>query len=193
MLATAVTLVFLKRSGKLLIAVLVVLVVVALIAPPPLVAKIDRLFSGEALTAAARIVTYEQAFMVLRDHPVLGLGWGGIRTSLEGAYRISRADPVAFSAENYFLHRATALGFVGLTLYAALWFCFVRNMLALRRACGAQSSADPLTTAMITAGVAFVVQAQVIPATNISPNSVLWLLFATAEALRRPLGGERLP
>ncbi len=193
MLGAVVALTVLRRSWKLVVAVLIVLVIVALMAPPALVDKIDRLFSGEALTAAARIVTYQQAFMVLQDHPVFGLGWGSIRTSLEGAYRISRADPVAFTAENYFLQRAIALGLVGLALYLALWFFFARNVRALRRTWSSPGAVDPVTTAMLAAATAFLVQAQVIPATNISPNSVLWLLFAMAEALRQPLHSEGLP
>jgi O-antigen ligase len=187
MLATVGALVLLRRSGKLLVVVLIALVIVALVAPPALVDKVDRLFSGEALTAVARIVTYEQAFMVIRDHPFFGLGWGGIRTSLEGAYRISRADAVAFTAENYFLQRAIALGLIGLALYLALWYSFARGVRDLRRQWNKSAGVDPVTTAMVTTAVAFLAQAQVMPATNISSNSVLWLLVATAEALRAPL------
>jgi len=44
-----------------------------------------------------------------------------------------------------------------------------------------------LPTAMVVAAVAFLLQAQVIPATNVSTNSVLWLIFAAAEALRDPI------
>ncbi len=148
MFGAVAVLVVLRRSWKLVVAALVVLIVVALIAPPALIDKVDRLLSGEALTAAARIVTYQQAFMVLRDHPVFGLGWGSIRTSLEGAYRITRADPVAFTAENYFLQRAIALGFVGLALYLALWVRFARNMRELRRRWSSSCAVDPVTTAM---------------------------------------------
>lgn len=189
--ATVVVLAVLRRSGKLIAAALVVLIVIALIAPPALVAKVDRLFSGEALTAAARLVTYQQAFMIIRDHPVFGLGWGSTTTHLAGEYRISRADPVAFTAENYFLMRAVALGLVGLGMYVALWLLFIRNTRDLRREWAGRRPVDPVTTAMIAGAVAFIVQAQVIPATNISTNSVLWMMFAAAEALRVPLGGGR--
>jgi O-antigen ligase len=184
MVATLGALVVLRRSTKLFLIVLVALVVVALVAPPALVAKVDRLFSGEALTAAARLVTYQQAFMVIRDHPLFGLGWGGIRTSLEFAYRISRADAVAFTAENYFLQRAIAVGLVGLALYVVLWYSFLRNVRDLRREWDRSRGVDPVTTAMVAAAVAFLVQGQVMPATNVSTNSVLWLMFAAAESLR---------
>ena len=187
MLAAVGVLVLLRRSGKVLVVVLIALVVVALVAPPALVDKVDRLFSGEALTAVARLVTYEQALMVIRDHPFFGLGWGGIRTSLEGAYRISRADAVAFTAENYFLQRAIAVGLVGLALYLALWYSFAQGVRDLRRRLDRRAGVDPVTTVMVATAVAFLAQAQVMPATNISSNSVLWLLFAAAEALRFPL------
>jgi putative inorganic carbon (HCO3(-)) transporter len=183
-LATLVALVLLRRSWKLLAVVLAAVLVVALVAPPALVAKVDRLLSGEALTAAARLVTYKQSFMVIRDHPFFGLGWGGIRTSLEHAYRISRAGVVAFTAENYFLERAIAVGLVGLALYLGLWYSFVRNVRDLRRSWESSLGVDPVRTVMVVAAVAFLAQGQVMPATNISTNSVMWLLFAAAEALR---------
>ena len=187
MLGAVAALITLRRSGKLLALVLAVLLVIALVAPPALWNKVERLMTGRALTTAARLVTYQQAFMVISDHPLFGLGWGSIRTSLEGEYRLSRADPVAFTAENYFLQRAVALGLVGLALYLGLWVVFVSNVRALGRARTANGGPDPLPTAMVVAAVAFLLQAQVIPATNVSTNSVLWLIFASAEALRDPL------
>ena len=183
-IAAIVALVLLVRSGKLLAAAVVVLIVAALLAPPALVAKVERLFSGQALTAAARLVTYQQAFEVIRDHPVFGLGWGGIRSSLEGVYRVSRAAAVAFTAENYFLQRTIALGLIGLGLYAGLWLRFVGNVRRLTRASVGPLRLDPLAIAIVVGATAFVAQAQVMPATNVSPNSILWLLFAIAESLR---------
>jgi hypothetical protein len=43
---------------------------------------------------------------------------------------------------------------------------------------------DALRLGMLTAAIAFLVQGQLIPAVNVSTNSVLWLLFAVAESLR---------
>ena len=78
------------------------------------------------------------------------------------------------------------MGLIGLALYLALWYSFVRGVRDLRRQGDRRAGIDPVTTAMAAAAVAFLAQAQVMPATNISSNSVLWLLFATAEALRAP-------
>ena len=193
MLVSVILLVFLLRSARLVVVALLVLVVAALVAPPALVAKVDRLFSGEALTAAARLVTYEQSFRIIRDHPLFGVGWGGIRTSLEGAYRVSRADPVAFTAENYFLQRAIALGIVGLGLYVGLIVTFVRNVRLAARELRSSGRLDPVVLALVVGAAAFFVQAQVIPATDVSTNSVLWLFFAVAEALRARSRSPELP
>jgi O-antigen ligase len=191
--AAVAALVLLVRSGRLLAVAVAALVAAAFLAPPALVAKVERLFSGEAVTAAARLVTYKQAFMIIRDHPLVGLGWGGIRTSLEGVYRVSRADAVAFTAENYFLQRAIALGLVGVGLYSALWLRFIGNVRRLTRSSPASSRFDPLTVALIAGATAFAAQAQVMPATNVSTNSILWLMFAIAESLAlrgESVGGE---
>jgi putative inorganic carbon (HCO3(-)) transporter len=183
--AAIVVVVLLVRSGRLLAVALVILVAATLLAPPALLAKVERILGGEALTAAARLVTYKQAMNVLRDHPVFGLGWGGIRHSLEGAYRLSRAEAVAFTAENYFLQRAIALGLVGLGLYVGLWARFAGNLRRMLRLRGASSGPDPLVTAMAAGAAAFLTIAMLIPATNVSVNSVLWLMFAIASSLSK--------
>jgi O-antigen ligase len=173
-----------RHSRKLMVAALVLVIVFALLAPPALIAKFERLLTGDAVTAAARIVTYEQSFMVLRDHPILGVGWGSIKSALKGEYRITRADPVAYGAENYFLQRAIALGLVGLGLEIALLVLYFRNLRRMATLIRGDVAIDALRLGMLTAGIAFLVQGQLIPAVNVSTNSVLWLLFAVAESLR---------
>jgi len=178
------------RSKGLIAALVAVIVALVLLAPPPLVAKVERMFTGDAATTAARLVTYEQSFMVLRDHPLLGVGWGSVGSAMRGQYRITRADPVAHTSENYFLQRAVALGFVGLSLYVALIVRFFRDVIVLRRDGGGASDRARVGTALLVGGVAFLVQAQLIPAASVSTNSALWLFFAIAETLRRAAGGR---
>jgi O-antigen ligase len=180
---STVVLVLFFRSGRLLVVALAALVVIALLAPPALLAKVERLLTGEALTAAARLVTYQQALEIIRDHPVFGLGWGAMSTSLEGAYRITRADAVAFTVENYFLQRAVALGLVGLGLFVGLWVRFIVNLRRLMRSSGGPRRPDPLAIAMAASAIAFFTHAMFMPASNVSTNSVLWFLFAVAGSL----------
>ncbi len=187
--ASLVAVVVVLRSRRLVAALVIVIVALVLLSPPPLVAKIERLFTGDAATTAARLVTYDQSFMILRDHPLIGVGWGGVQSAMRGEYRITRADPVAYTAENYFLQRAVALGLVGLSLYVALLVRFFRDVRFLRGDRAGAPDRAWIGTALLTGGVAFLVQAQLIPAANVSTNSVLWLFFAIAETLRRNAGG----
>ncbi len=186
MLAAVIAVVIMSRSRKLMAAAAVVVVALALTSPPALTAKIDRLLSGRSITTAARLVTYHQSFLVLRDHPILGVGWGGVWGAFSGQYRLTRADAVAFGAENYFLYRAVATGAVGLLLYLLALVYYVRNL----RAMGGLERDDErliqLRVAMVAASFAFFAQAEFIPAANISTNSILWLFLALAERLGDP-------
>jgi O-antigen ligase len=187
--ASLVAVVTVLRSRRLVVALVLAFAVLVVLAPPPLVAKIERLFTGDAATTAARVVTYEQSFMILRDHPLFGVGWGGVQSAMQGEYRITRADPVAYTAENYFLQRAVALGLVGLSLYVGLLVRFFGDVRFLLRRRASDPDRAWIGTALLTGGVAFIVQAQLIPAANVSTNSVLWLFFAIAETLRRSASG----
>ncbi|MBM3306810.1 MAG: O-antigen ligase family protein [Candidatus Eisenbacteria bacterium] len=188
-LASFVAAVLALRSRRLVAALVAAVIALAVLAPPPLVAKLERMLKGDAATTAARLVTYEQSFMIIRDHPLLGVGWGGIRSAMQGEYRITRADPVAYTAENYFLQRAVALGLVGLSLYVALLVRFIRNVHALRNDRSRSPDRARVGTALLIGAVVFFAQAQLIPAANVSTNSVLWLFYAAAEALRLAPGG----
>jgi O-antigen ligase len=178
-----------RRS--ILILVLVLIVPVVLIFPGVMRTRMDTLVTGQSSSLAARVITYQQALDVLIDHPVRGVGWGAIRSSLEGKYRISRAEIVAFVAENYFLHRAMALGVPGLFLYLAICALFFRN--AIRSRDGPAGARWP-RPAILAGGAAFYVQAQVMPSTDASVNYAGWLLLAAAEAMyeaTRGAGGGR--
>jgi O-antigen ligase len=164
---------------------LVALVPVALIvwvtlAPHVFLLRIESSLSGKNPTTAARLITYQQTFRLLQDHPILGVGWGSIRTALEEEYRVTLDKSVAFTAENYFLERAVALGLVGLVLTIAVCVLFFRNA-----ASRASPDPDPWPrAALLTAGVAFYVQAQVIPAEDVPSRYILWVMCAVAERMR---------
>ena len=172
--------VFASRHRWLLFLLPVGFVAAAAVAPRVFLLRAESSFSGTNPTVAARLVTYYQSFQVIRDHPLLGVGWGSMRTALEHDYRVTRSKLVAFTSENYFLERAVATGLVGLGLTLALCVLFFRN--ARSRAPG-----DPLPwprVALLAGGVAFYVQAQFIPAADPASRYVLWTLFAVAERMR---------
>ncbi|RPJ41641.1 MAG: O-antigen ligase domain-containing protein, partial [Candidatus Latescibacterota bacterium] len=162
--------IFLTRKPARRVALVVVpllIVVWFLVAPPALVLKAETVFEGRAAASAARIVTYKQALDILRDHPWLGVGWGGIWTRFEQDYRLTRASQVGFGAENYFLQRAVALGLPGLAIYIALCVLFFRNVKRMPN----EDSPDPWPrAALLACGVAFYVQAQTFPAADESAN-----------------------
>ncbi len=180
MIAGIVAALSLTVRRSVLVLALVLLVPVVLILPSVLRMRMETLVTGQSSSLAARVITYRQAINVLVDHPVRGVGWGAIRSSLEGKYRISRAEVVAFVAENYFLHRAMAVGLPGLLLYIAICVLFFRN--AIRSRDGPAGARWP-RPAILAGGAAFYVQAQVMPSTDASVNYAGWLLLAAAEAM----------
>ena len=173
------TALFMSRRRWVLAALPVVLVVWALVAPSAFLLRIESSISGKNPTTVARLITYEQTFRVLRDHPLLGVGWGGIRTALEENYRITRDEVVSFTAENYFLERALATGVVGLGLTLLVCVLFFRNVRV-------RAPADPMPwprAALLSGGVAFYLQAQFIPSADPESRYVLWILLALAERM----------
>jgi hypothetical protein len=180
--AVGATLVLSRRRALLLLPLL--LLPLLLFSPAALLRKADRVLSGDAATVAARMVTYQQGLMIMRDHPLTGVGWGSIRSSLEREYLLTRAGAVARGAENYFLQRGAALGIPGLALYVALCVIFFRN--ALRR--GPPTVRPWPRDALLIAGLAFYVQAQTFPATNATSNYLLWAMLAIGENMARASG-----
>ncbi len=171
--------IFASRHRWLLLLVPAGMLLFALVAPRAFLVRVENSFTGRNPTTAARIVTYYQTLQVLRDHPLLGVGWGSIRSTLEGDYRVTRDRIVAFTAENYFLERAVATGLVGLAFTVALFALFVRNLRAR------PGGGDPWPrAALVAGGVAFYVQAQFIPAADPPSRYMLWILFALAERMR---------
>ncbi|MBN2564108.1 MAG: O-antigen ligase family protein, partial [Candidatus Eisenbacteria bacterium] len=177
------TLVLSRRRALLLLPIL--LLPLLLLSPAALVRKADRILTGDAATLAARMVTYQQSIMIVRDHPLLGVGWGSVRTFLEREYLLTRAGAVAYGAENYFLQRGAALGVPGLALYVALCVIFFRN--AARRAPPWERGWP--RAALLIGGLVFYVQAQTFPATNATSNYLLWMMFAVAENMGRAFSG----
>jgi O-antigen ligase len=173
----------LRRRGAFL-AVLIVIPLSLMFLSGALAARVEHLLSGESSSFAARVVTYRQALNVIRDHPLTGVSWGGIRSSLEGRYRLTRSVVVAKVAENYFLHRGMALGVPGIVLYAALMALFIRNVLRARDGPG---DAWP-RAAILAGGAAFYVQAQVMPTTDGSVTYLLWILIALSEGMFEATG-----
>jgi O-antigen ligase len=185
MAAVIATLVLSRRRALLLLPVLVLPLL--LLSPAALVRKADRILTGEAATVAARMVTYRQSVMIMRDRPLLGAGWGSVRSFLEREYLLTRAGAVALGAENYFLQRGMALGITGLALYAALCVIFFRNV--SRR--GPPGEHAWPRAALLVGGLAFYVQAQTFPAASATSNYLLWIMFAAAEKMARAFAGGR--
>jgi O-antigen ligase len=178
--AAAVTVLLVRWRRAAVVLVPVTIALLLILSPDALMRKFDRVLTGEATTGAARLITLGQAAAVLRDHPLTGVGWGGIRSSLEHEYRVTRGTAIAYTAENYFFQRGMALGFPGLALYVVLFVLFFRSAL---RARGDTPEAPWPRAAVLAGGVAFYLQAQAIPATQATANYVLWLLFALAERM----------
>jgi hypothetical protein len=179
-LTGAVTVVFLKWRRAAVFAVPAVAALLVVASPAAQTRKLNTVLTGEAATGAARLITLRQATAIMRDHPLTGVGWGGIRSSLEHEYRVTRGTAIAYTAENYFFVRGMALGLPGVALYVALLALFARNVL---RSSGDTRASPWPRAAVIAGGAAFYVQAQAIPGTQATANYVIWLLFAIAERM----------
>ncbi|MDP6802616.1 MAG: O-antigen ligase family protein [Gemmatimonadota bacterium] len=171
-------------SRRRLLVILPALVLVWTVsAPDALYRRLDQVFSGKSTSAMARIITYHQVAEVVRDHPVRGVGWGGISRSLDQDYRTSHARSVALTAENLFLQRALAMGVPGLALMVALFVLFARNVAKGRPPPGRSRPEEWPRAALILGGTAFLVQGMVIPVGDESSNYLLWFLLAMAERM----------
>jgi len=175
------------RRGAVLLVVAAAISLVFFV-PTTLGTRVERLVGGQSSSAVARLITYQQSLDILRDHPIRGVGWGAIRSSLEGEYRLVRSYVVAFVAENYFLQRGLALGIPGILLYVAICVLFFRN--ALRSRDGPADAPWP-RAAILAGGTAFYVQAQFMPSTDASVNYLAWVLLAMAEGMYEATAGAR--
>ncbi len=177
--SAVVVLVAVSRRRWLLLLAPLILVLAAAAAPRVFLLRIEHSLSGRNPSVAARVIAYDRSIQILRDHPLLGVGWGSMRTALEDDYRTSRSKTVAFTSENYFLERAVATGLVGLGSTLALMVLFLRNTLSRLRRTGRGAGWPRL--ALLAGGVAFYTQAQFIPAADPASRYVLWILLALAE------------
>jgi O-antigen ligase len=161
--------------------------------PDALRVRLTELAHGTSATALARIITYRQGLRALIEHPIRGVGWGGIGDLTQGAYQIARSEMVPTGPENYFLFRMVALGIPGLFLYGALPFLLLRGC---RRPGGRAAEAARAwpRAAVLGAAAGYWVQAMFMPSGSYPNNYVLWLLLGLAESMREAaLAPEGVP
>ena len=173
--------VILWRPQLVLVAVPAFLVLWVVAAPEPLQRRVVGVLTGEHTSFGARAISYVQAVNIIRENPVLGVGWGGMREQFQNKHRISRHRAVAFTSENYFLERTAVFGFGGLAVVLLAMFRFFRNARA-RPPDGASPGRWP-REALLIAGAAYYVQAQTQPTADPTGRYLLWLLFAVAERM----------
>lgn len=159
-------------------------------APPVMTAKLARIVVGQSTSAAARVVTYQQALSVISDNPLLGVGWGSAVSAFETDYRETRSQAVGLVAENYFLHRGVALGLPGIAVFLTLCFLFFRNAILPR---GQLPHSDWPRAAILIGGVALYAHAQTFVASQATATYVLWTLFGLAERMRASLQQKKGP
>lgn len=171
-----------------LVAIPFVVGILLLITPGAVLLKASKVLEGDSTSSLSRLVTYHRTVMILADHPITGLGWGGIRDSVTNDYRVSRASSVGVAAENYFLQRALALGIPGLLLYVLVTVRFFRNL----RGPAGPPGGGPETVwpkgALVVGGVAYYTQAMLYPTADVSMGYTLWLLLALAEGMAASRG-----
>lgn len=155
-----------------------------------LVHRGQQMLLGENTSAMARWIGYTQAYQVIRDHPIFGVGWGNVRAAFTGDYLVSRDEVVGFTAENYFLQYAVALGLVGLALSVALCVRFFRS--ARTRPPSVPAGIDRWPhAAILLGGLAAWAQAQTFASSDYTTGYILWLLLVLAERMRAAYAPSR--
>jgi O-antigen ligase len=180
--AAAVTVVLGQRRRWLMLALPVLLFVAILVAPSALFERINHLATGRSISTVVRMVTYRAGIQSFVEHPLVGIGWSGI-PELKENFITDKSLPPA--PENFFLHRAVAIGAPGLFLFVALVVVFARNW---RRSAGIDPSWPRL--AVLAGFVAYFSQAMFFPGENYANNYFLWVLLALAEGMSREVRAE---
>lgn len=172
----------LLRRAWTLAALPLALAVWLISAGDTLVHRLGQVLMGENTSAMARWIGYTQAYQVMRDHPLFGVGWGNVRSAFTGEYLVSRDEVVGFTAENYFLQYGVALGLVGMVLAIALCIRFFRS--AIPAPPGAADGAGWPHAAILVAGAAAWAQAQTFASSDYTTGYILWLMLVLAERMR---------
>ena len=180
--ALLVTALLLRRTWTL-VALPTVLALWLFAAGNTLVHRFEQILLGENTSAMARWIGYTQAYQVLRDHPLFGVGWGNVKSAFTGDYLVSRDDVVGFTAENYFLQYAVALGLLGLGLTIALCVRFFRSVRTPPPASLPVADRWP-QAAILIAGAAAWAQAQTFASSDYTTGYILWLILVLAERMR---------
>lgn len=188
--ATAVGTAALVRNRKWIVLLPVVGAAWLALAPATFLNRITSILEGEHTSFMARMVTYQQAANLLADHPVMGVGWGSHAMTEEYQLVRTKGIQALAAAENFFLQRAIATGFLGMGLAIAL--CVLYFVYAFTKPPdGFPITADRWPREMlIIAGAAFYVQAQTQPTADNPNNYLLWILLAIAERMRMAYRGE---
>jgi O-antigen ligase len=121
------------RRGRLAVLVVPVAVGLAWVASPGLRAQVESSFSKPA--NAARLAIWRANLDIVRDHPVLGLGFGRYRNAARPYYARHPAADRRSHAHNNFLQIAAEAGLAGLAAFTLVFATVLRfGLEALARA-----------------------------------------------------------
>jgi hypothetical protein len=172
------------RSRRWLFVFPAAFVAWVVLTPDALRVRVMDLVSGQSNTALARIVTYRAGMRAFLDHPIRGVGWGGIGDLNKGEYQIARARMVPVGPENYFMFRMVALGIPGLLLFGALPFLLIRGCRRPRGVhLGVAARAWP-RAAVLGGAAGYWIHGMFHPSSNYPNDCVHWLLLGLAESTR---------
>jgi hypothetical protein len=127
------TILLVRGLSKRLLRWIVAVVVLVLVALPKLItfaAAYGKFSSGGS--AAARVLSWVQAFRVFRDHPVFGIGFNTFGFVQE-RYGFVRFGTAAYSSDGGLLFIAVLTGVVGLAVYVWMLWAIVRRCRAIWR------------------------------------------------------------
>jgi O-antigen ligase len=177
MATAAVALVWGSGRRRLVMFLPVLAAVTLLVAPNALYQRIEHIASGRSISSVVRVLTYREGLKSFAEHPVLGVGWGGVPAL---RYDFVRQKGLPAAPENWVLHRAVAIGLPGLFLYLGVLAVFLKNW---RRSRGLDPAWPRLAVGLGV--VTYFAHAMFFPGESYSNNYLVWSLFAITEVMAR--------
>ena len=82
----------LTMRGRVRLLLLPALLAAILISTPRAIYwKVGLILTGDSTSSLARIITYQRTFQAVQDHPLTGIGWGGLSARVQQDYLMSAA------------------------------------------------------------------------------------------------------
>lgn len=122
--------------NKRLLWLLVIAPLIAVWVNPMLLERLASIVNPVDSSSALRLALWESSVAMLREHPLIGIGWGAywmVYPSYD--FFINNSETTIYHAHNMFLHIGAELGLLGLGAFIWLLAAILQITLSLYRKC----------------------------------------------------------